>query len=90
TLQGTIKTNNSLSKGIMWHGLTLLGLVKRNLTEELNLCALNATITMTGNVLLSAPIAKGQAIRPGTTEVSLLLPTITKEPKGQIKEFLLA
>nr|GEV86531.1 putative reverse transcriptase domain-containing protein [Tanacetum cinerariifolium] len=26
TLQGTIKTNSSLSKGIMWHGLTLLGL----------------------------------------------------------------
>ncbi|GKB56337.1 putative reverse transcriptase domain-containing protein, partial [Tanacetum coccineum] len=32
----------------------------------------------------------GLAIRPGTIEANLLLPTTTKEPKGQIKEFSLA
>ncbi|GJR92488.1 hypothetical protein Tco_0264662 [Tanacetum coccineum] len=90
TLQGTINTNSSLSKGIMWHGLTLLGLVRRNLTEDLNLCALSATITMTGSVLPNAPTARGLAIRPGTAEAILLLPTTTREPKGQIKEFSLS
>nr|GEW09144.1 reverse transcriptase domain-containing protein [Tanacetum cinerariifolium] len=40
-------------KGIMWHGLTLLGLGKRNRTKNLNLYAPNETITMTGSVLPS-------------------------------------
>ncbi|GJR65685.1 putative reverse transcriptase domain-containing protein [Tanacetum coccineum] len=40
-------------------------------------------------VLPSAPTARGLAVRPGTVEASLLLPT-TREPKGQIKEFSLA
>ncbi|GJV74354.1 putative reverse transcriptase domain-containing protein [Tanacetum coccineum] len=52
-LQGTIKSSNIHSKGIMWHGLTLLVLVRRNLMEDPNLCAPNATITMMGRVLLS-------------------------------------
>ncbi|GKB93501.1 putative reverse transcriptase domain-containing protein, partial [Tanacetum coccineum] len=60
----TTKTNNNHSIEIMWHGLILLGLVRRNRTEELNLCAPNVTITMTDNVLLNAPTARGLAIRP--------------------------
>ncbi|GJU07768.1 putative reverse transcriptase domain-containing protein [Tanacetum coccineum] len=63
-LQGTIKTNNNHSKGTMWHGLTLLGLMRRNLTEDLNLYAPNATITMMGSMFPSALTAKGLAIRP--------------------------
>ncbi|GKC75206.1 putative reverse transcriptase domain-containing protein, partial [Tanacetum coccineum] len=45
---------------------------------------------MTGSVLPSAPTARGLAIRPGIVEANMLLPTTTKEPKGQIKEFSLA
>nr|GEU39520.1 putative reverse transcriptase domain-containing protein [Tanacetum cinerariifolium] len=88
-LQGTIKSNSSLLKGIMWHGLTLLGLVRRDLTKELNLCVLSETITMTSSVLPSEPIARGMAIQPEIVEASLLLPTTTREPKGKIKEFSL-
>nr|GEV36369.1 putative reverse transcriptase domain-containing protein [Tanacetum cinerariifolium] len=84
TLQGTTRTNNSLSKGIMWQGPTLLGLVRRNPTEDLNLYALNATTITMGSVLLSAPIARGLAIWPMTVGVQLLLTTI-REPQGQIK-----
>ncbi|GKG52334.1 hypothetical protein Tco_0547209, partial [Tanacetum coccineum] len=68
----------------------LPGLGKRNRMEDLNLYALNATITMMGSVLPSAPTAKGLAISPEIIEASLLLPTTTREPKGQIKEFSLA
>ncbi|GJS73961.1 putative reverse transcriptase domain-containing protein [Tanacetum coccineum] len=74
----------------MWHGLTMLALVRRNLTEDLNLCAPNATITMIGSVLPSALTAKGLVIRPVTVKAGMLLLTTTREPKGQIKEFLLA
>ncbi|GJX62289.1 putative reverse transcriptase domain-containing protein [Tanacetum coccineum] len=90
TVQETIKTNNNHSKGTMWHRLTLLGLVRRNLTEDLNLCAPNATITMMGSVLASALIAKGLTIWFMTVKVGLLLPTTTTDPKGQTKEFSLA
>ncbi|GJX52181.1 putative reverse transcriptase domain-containing protein [Tanacetum coccineum] len=63
TLQGTIKTNSSLSKGTMWHGPILQGLGKRNRTEDLNLYALNATTIMMDNVPPSAPIAgNGNAV----------------------------
>nr|GFB32564.1 hypothetical protein [Tanacetum cinerariifolium] len=86
---GTIKTSNSLSKGIMWHRPILHGLGKRNHTEDLNLYALNATTIMMDNVLPSAPTARGLAISLGTVEAILLLPT-TKDPKGQFKEFSLA
>ncbi|GKD49157.1 putative reverse transcriptase domain-containing protein [Tanacetum coccineum] len=37
-----------------------------------------------------APTARGLAIRPVTVKTVLLLPTTTKEPKGQTKEFSLA
>ncbi|GKF01952.1 hypothetical protein Tco_0028875 [Tanacetum coccineum] len=78
------QNHNSLSKGKMWQGPTLLGLGKRKCTEDLNLCALNAnTITM-GSVLLNAPTARGLAIWPRTVGVQLLLPT-TREPQGLIK-----
>nr|GEX48117.1 putative reverse transcriptase domain-containing protein [Tanacetum cinerariifolium] len=90
TLPKTTKTNNNHSKGIMWDGLTLLGLVRRNLIEGLNLCAPNATITMMGRVLPSALTARGLVIQPMTVKVILLLPTTTRELKGQIKESSLA
>nr|GFA63663.1 putative reverse transcriptase domain-containing protein [Tanacetum cinerariifolium] len=89
TLQGTIKTNSSLSKGLMWNGLSLLGPVRRSLTDDLNLCARNATTTMIGSVLPSAPIARGLAIQPGTVKASMPLLTTTREPKGRIQEFSL-
>ncbi|GJT69478.1 hypothetical protein Tco_1028764 [Tanacetum coccineum] len=60
------QTNNIHSKGTMWHGLTLLVLVRRNLTDDLNLCVPNATITMMGSVLPSALTARGLAIRSVT------------------------
>ncbi|GKD55950.1 putative reverse transcriptase domain-containing protein [Tanacetum coccineum] len=63
---------------------------RKNRTEDLNLRAPNATTIMMGSVLPSAPIAKGLAIWLRTVEASLLLPTTTREPKGQIKEFSLA
>nr|GEY21089.1 reverse transcriptase domain-containing protein [Tanacetum cinerariifolium] len=66
TLQGTIKTNNSHSKGTTWHGLILQGLRRRNQTEDLNLCAPNATTIMMGSVLLNVTTARGLVIRPET------------------------
>ncbi|GKD08856.1 hypothetical protein Tco_1188541 [Tanacetum coccineum] len=54
TTQGTTRINNSLSKGKMWQGPTLLGLGRRKCMEDLNLCALNATTITMGSVLLSA------------------------------------
>nr|GEU62697.1 hypothetical protein [Tanacetum cinerariifolium] len=54
----------------MWHGLTLLGLVRRNLTEGLNLYAPNSTITTMGRVLPSALTTRGLAIRSMTVKVS--------------------
>nr|GEW37272.1 hypothetical protein [Tanacetum cinerariifolium] len=65
-------------------------LVRRNLTEDRNLCAPNSTITMMGNVLSSVLTAKGLAIRPVTVKASLLLPTTTRDPKRQIKDLSLA
>ncbi|GJR59893.1 putative reverse transcriptase domain-containing protein [Tanacetum coccineum] len=66
TLQGTTKTNNNHSKRTMWHGLILQGLGRRNHTDDLNLCAPNATTIMMGSILLNAPTIKGLAIRPVT------------------------
>nr|GEY70358.1 retrotransposon protein, putative, Ty3-gypsy subclass [Tanacetum cinerariifolium] len=60
------KTNNSHSKGIMWHGLTLLGLEIRSLIEEQNLYVTSAIITTMGHVLKSALTAKRLVIRPVT------------------------
>ncbi|GKD81739.1 reverse transcriptase domain-containing protein [Tanacetum coccineum] len=65
--------------------ISTFGLVRRNLTEDLNLYALNATITMMGNVLLNVTSATELAIWPETVGV-LQIPTTTttittKEPQ---------
>ncbi|GJU30172.1 putative reverse transcriptase domain-containing protein [Tanacetum coccineum] len=49
-----ITNNNNITRGRTLAGFMLQGLVRRNLTEDLNLCAQNATITMTVNVLQNA------------------------------------
>nr|GEV87902.1 hypothetical protein [Tanacetum cinerariifolium] len=66
----------------IWHGLTLLGRVRRSRTEGLNLSAPSAIITTMGHVLKSALTAKGLAIWPVTVKSDLLLPQTTKELKG--------
>ncbi|GJY36496.1 putative reverse transcriptase domain-containing protein [Tanacetum coccineum] len=70
----------------MWHRLILLGLMRRNRMEGLNLYAPNATITIMGHVLPSALTEIELAIWPVTVKAGLLLLTTTKELKGQIKE----
>ncbi|GKD27829.1 hypothetical protein Tco_1234043, partial [Tanacetum coccineum] len=42
-----ITTNNNRTRGRTLAGFMLQGIVRRNLMEDLNLCAQNATITMT-------------------------------------------
>nr|GEV51218.1 putative reverse transcriptase domain, ribonuclease H-like domain, aspartic peptidase domain protein [Tanacetum cinerariifolium] len=86
TLQGTIRTNNNKTRGITLEGLTLLGLVRRNLMEDLNLCALNASITMMVYVLLNATSATELAIWPVTVGV-LQMPILltTKGAPGLVK-----
>nr|GEZ76370.1 reverse transcriptase domain-containing protein [Tanacetum cinerariifolium] len=64
TLQGTIRTNNNKTRGRTLVGPILMGLVRRNLTEDLNLCALNATITMMVHVLPITTSATELAIWP--------------------------
>ncbi|GJT61097.1 putative reverse transcriptase domain-containing protein [Tanacetum coccineum] len=66
----------------MWHEPILQGLGKRNRTEDLNLCALNETITMTGNVLPSAPTARGLAIRPRTGYFKNNCPKLKNKNQG--------
>ncbi|GKB19298.1 putative reverse transcriptase domain-containing protein [Tanacetum coccineum] len=66
---------------------------RRNITNDLNLCAPNVTITMMCSVLPNVPTARGLAIRPVIVEAELLPTTTTiktRAPKGRIKEFLLA
>ncbi|GKA65755.1 hypothetical protein Tco_0765462 [Tanacetum coccineum] len=85
TLQGIIKTNNSHSKGTMWHRPILHGLGRRNRMEDLNLCALNETTTMMVSAFPNVPTARGLVIKPRIVEAQLL-PIITRDPKGKIKE----
>ncbi|GJV60384.1 putative reverse transcriptase domain-containing protein [Tanacetum coccineum] len=66
TLQGTIRTNNNKTRGRTLVEPTLMGLVRRNLTEDPNLCALNVAITMMDNVLPNATSATELAIWPVT------------------------
>nr|GEY35670.1 putative reverse transcriptase domain-containing protein [Tanacetum cinerariifolium] len=54
-LQETTNINSSHLKGIMWHGLTLLGQEIRSLMEEPNLYVPNVIITTMGPVHQSAP-----------------------------------
>nr|GEZ90784.1 hypothetical protein [Tanacetum cinerariifolium] len=95
------KTNNiSHSKGIMWNGLTLLGLEIRSLVKEPNLYVPSAIITKMGSVYQSVPTVRRLVIWPGIVKADLLLPTTTtpplppttttREPKGQIQEASLA
>ncbi|GKF61197.1 hypothetical protein Tco_0181251 [Tanacetum coccineum] len=57
-----ITNNNNKTRGRTLAGPTLQDLVRRNLMEDLNLCAQNATITMTDNVLQNATSATELAI----------------------------
>ncbi|GJS35481.1 hypothetical protein Tco_0533863 [Tanacetum coccineum] len=58
----------------MWHGPIL--------QEDLNLCALNATITMMGSVLPSAPTARGLAIWPRTGHFKNNCPKLMNKNQG--------
>ncbi|GKD76132.1 hypothetical protein Tco_1334414, partial [Tanacetum coccineum] len=76
--------NNNRTRGRTLAGLMLQGLVRRNLTEDLNLCAQDATITMMVSVLQNAISATELAIWPVTIGV-LQIPTLltTKGALGQ-------
>ncbi|GJY47363.1 hypothetical protein Tco_0436426 [Tanacetum coccineum] len=69
--------------------LILQGLVRRNLTDDLNLCAQNATITLTVNVLQNVTSATELAIWLVTVGV-LQMPTLltTKRVLGQVRNLL--
>ncbi|GJV72948.1 putative reverse transcriptase domain-containing protein [Tanacetum coccineum] len=58
--------NNNRTRGRTLTELMPQSLVRRNLTEDPNLCAQNATITMMGNILQNATSATGLAIWPVT------------------------
>ncbi|GKE32017.1 hypothetical protein Tco_1451339 [Tanacetum coccineum] len=82
--------NNNRTRGRTQARLMLQGLARRNLTEDLNLCALNATITMMVNVLQNATSATGLAIWPTTVRV-LQMPIllITKGALGRLESYML-
>ncbi|GJU20272.1 putative reverse transcriptase domain-containing protein [Tanacetum coccineum] len=80
--QGTTIINSSLSKGKLWQGPTLLGLVRRNLMEDLNLCTLNATTIMMGSVLPSVPIVRGLDIWPVTGHYKRDCPKLKNKNQG--------
>ncbi|GKA63736.1 hypothetical protein Tco_0763342 [Tanacetum coccineum] len=89
TRQGTIRTNNNKTRSRTLAGLTLLGLARRNLTEDLNLYSLNETITMMVSVLPNATSATELAIWPVTVGV-LQMPILltTKGALGQVRKLL--
>nr|GEV01426.1 putative reverse transcriptase domain-containing protein [Tanacetum cinerariifolium] len=64
TPQETTNINSSHLKGIMWHGLTLLGQGIRSLMEEPNLYVSSITITTMGPVHQSIPTIRRLAIGP--------------------------
>nr|GEX75003.1 hypothetical protein [Tanacetum cinerariifolium] len=80
--RGEIK---KLEGGRIPTGLTLQGLVIRNLTEVLNLYALNAIITMMVSVLQNAISETGLAIWLGT--VGVLQVPILLTTKGALRQF---
>nr|GEY17428.1 putative reverse transcriptase domain-containing protein [Tanacetum cinerariifolium] len=91
--QETTNINSRHLKGIMWHGLTLLGQEIRSLMEESNLYVLSAIITTMGPVPRSAPTVERLAIGPVTVKADMLLPTTrttTRGPKGQMQRVSLA
>nr|GEX73640.1 hypothetical protein [Tanacetum cinerariifolium] len=77
TLPGTIKTNIILLKDIMCHGPIPLGLVRRNCTEDLKLCAPNATTITKNNVHQGATNAKRLATWLVIVRVLLLTVTLS-------------
>ncbi|GJZ73421.1 putative reverse transcriptase domain-containing protein, partial [Tanacetum coccineum] len=79
-----ITNNNNRTRGRTQARLMLQGLVRRNLTEDLNLCAQNATITMTVSVIQNATSATELAIwlvTVGVLQMPILLTT-----KGAFQE----
>ncbi|GJV25076.1 hypothetical protein Tco_1377771 [Tanacetum coccineum] len=70
-------TNNNKTRGRTLAGPTLQDLVRRNLTEDLNLCIQNATITTMVHVLPNATSAIELAIWPATVEVLQILMLVT-------------
>ncbi|GJX85602.1 putative reverse transcriptase domain-containing protein [Tanacetum coccineum] len=79
-----ITNNNNRTSGRTLAGFILQGLVRRNLTEDLNLCAQNATITMTVSVLPNVTSATELVICPvivGVLQMLILL--ITKGTLGK-------
>ncbi|GJX74509.1 putative reverse transcriptase domain-containing protein [Tanacetum coccineum] len=72
-------------KGEMWNlkvkGIDV-GLVRRNLTEDLNLCAQNATITMMVSVLQNATSATKLAIWPMTGHFKRECPNLKNNNRG--------
>nr|GEY41476.1 hypothetical protein [Tanacetum cinerariifolium] len=81
---------HDVAYAIPWKTLKKMMTDKNTTQRDLNICVLNATITMMGIVLPSVLTAKGLAVRPVTVKSNPLLPTTTREPKGKIKEFSLA
>ncbi|GKE69474.1 putative reverse transcriptase domain-containing protein [Tanacetum coccineum] len=75
-------TNNNIIRGRTLAGPTLLGRVKRNLMEGLNLYAPNSTITMMVSVLQNATSAIELAIWPVT--IGVLQMTILLTTKGEL------
>ncbi|GKG24956.1 putative reverse transcriptase domain-containing protein, partial [Tanacetum coccineum] len=66
----------------MWHGPILQGIGRRNHTDDLNLCAPNATTIMMGSVLLNAPTTKGLAIQPVTVKASAVAANNNQRAQG--------
>nr|GFA11846.1 putative reverse transcriptase domain-containing protein [Tanacetum cinerariifolium] len=89
-VKGTTGTNNNnKTRDRTMAGITLLGLVRRNLTDDLNLCAPNATITMMDNMLPNATSATELAIWPVTVRVlQMPKPLTTKGAPGQVRKLL--
>ncbi|GKB65603.1 putative reverse transcriptase domain-containing protein [Tanacetum coccineum] len=71
-----------LTRGRTLVELMLQGLVRRNLTEDLNLCAQNVTITMTFNVLQNATSVTELAIWPVTGHFKRDCPKLKNNNQG--------
>ncbi|GKE11117.1 hypothetical protein Tco_1414668, partial [Tanacetum coccineum] len=81
--------NNNKTRGRTMDGPTLQDSVRRNLMEDLNLCVLNATITMMVHVLPNAKSATELAIWPATVGVLQILMLVTVTGAlGQVRNLL--
>ncbi|GJR10580.1 putative reverse transcriptase domain-containing protein [Tanacetum coccineum] len=74
--------NNNIIRGRTLAGFMLQGLVRRNLMEDLNLCAQNVTITMTVSVLQNATSAIKLAIWPVTGHFKREYPKLKINNRG--------